>query len=65
MVKELKVEEKFNLFAIFPIGATMQDSGKRKRSDDITYYFFYFYNQQFITRNVVADHGSYFVTTYR
>ena len=27
------VEEKMDLFAIFPMGATMQDGGKRKRSD--------------------------------
>jgi len=27
------VEENDNLFADFPIGATMQDGGKRKRSD--------------------------------
>jgi len=27
------VEEKVNLFASFPIGATIQDGGKRKRSD--------------------------------
>ena len=27
-------EEKDNLFTDFPIGATMQDGGKRKRSDD-------------------------------
>ena len=33
MVEELKVEEKINLFTIFPIGTTMQDSGKRKRSN--------------------------------
>jgi len=33
IVEELKVKEKKNLFAIFPIGATMQDGGKRKRSD--------------------------------
>jgi len=34
MVAVLKVEEiKDNLFAVFPIGATMQDGGKRKRSD--------------------------------
>ena len=33
IVEELKVKEKKNLFAIFPIGATMQDDGKRKRSD--------------------------------
>ena len=26
--------EKDNLFAEFPIGATMQDGGKRKRSND-------------------------------
>ena len=32
IVDELKVEEKDNLFTIFPIGATMQDGGKRKRS---------------------------------
>ena len=34
VVEELKVEGKKNLFAIFPIGATMQDGGKRKRSDE-------------------------------
>jgi len=34
MFEELKVVEKKNLFAIFPIGTTMQDDGKRKRSDD-------------------------------
>ena len=34
MVEELKVEEKKNLFAIFLIGATMQDGSKRKRNDD-------------------------------
>jgi len=34
MVEVLKVvEEKDNLFANFPIGTTIQDSGKRKRSD--------------------------------
>jgi len=34
VVAVLKVEEiKDNLFAVFPIGATMQDGGKRKRSD--------------------------------
>ena len=33
IVGELKVEEVMNLFIIFPIGATMQDGGKRKRSD--------------------------------
>jgi len=31
----LKVRGKLNLFAIFPIGTTMQDGGKRKRSDEI------------------------------
>ena len=30
-VEELKVEER-NLFAIFPIGATIQDGGKRKEA---------------------------------
>jgi len=33
VVEVLKVEKK-NLFAVFPIGATIQDGGKRKRSDD-------------------------------
>jgi len=34
VAEELKeVEEKDNLFAEFPIGATIQDGGKRKRSD--------------------------------
>ena len=33
VVVVLRVEGKMNLFAIFPIGATMQDGGKRKRSD--------------------------------
>jgi len=33
VIVELKVREKLNLFAIFPIGTTMQDGGKRKRSD--------------------------------
>jgi len=32
VVEGLKVEEIMNLFAIFPIDATMQDGGKRKRS---------------------------------
>ena len=27
-------------------------------------FFFFFLIQQFITQSVVADHGSYFVTTY-
>ena len=31
-VEELKVKEKNNLFAIFPIDTTMQDGDKRKRS---------------------------------
>jgi len=30
------VEEKDDLFTNFPIGATIQDGGKRKRSDDMT-----------------------------
>jgi len=35
VVELLKVvEERDNLFADFPIGATIQDGGKRKRSDD-------------------------------
>jgi len=34
IVEELKlVKEKGNIFADFPIGATIQDGGKRKRSD--------------------------------
>jgi len=32
----LKDEGKMNLFADFPIGATIQDGGKRKRSDVIS-----------------------------
>jgi len=32
VVKELRFEEKNNLFAIFPIGTTMQDGGKRKEA---------------------------------
>ena len=31
----LKCIEKENLFANFPIGATIQDGGKRKRSDGL------------------------------
>ena len=31
----------------------------------LTYSFFFFLIQQFITQCMVADHGSYFVTTYR
>jgi len=39
VVEILKVvEEKVNLFASSPIGATIQDGGKRKRSD-VTYLF--------------------------
>jgi len=39
MVEMLKVvEEKVNLFASSPIGATIQDGGKRKRSDHIKLY---------------------------
>jgi len=35
VVELLKVEkENDNLFADFPIGTTIQDGGKRKRSDD-------------------------------
>ena len=29
------VEEKSGLFANFPVGATIQDGSKRKRSDDV------------------------------
>jgi len=64
MFEELKAVEKMNLFAIFSIGATMQDGGKRKRSDECLHSFFFFLNQQFITWCTVADCGSYFVTTY-
>ena len=36
VVEVLKLfEEKENLFANFPIGATIQDGGKRKRNDDL------------------------------
>ena len=38
VVELLKGEvEKDNLFADFPIGATIQDGGKRKKSDDSSY----------------------------
>ena len=33
VIVELKVVGKKNLFAIFPIGATIQDGSKRKRSN--------------------------------
>ena len=36
VLRELKRVENENLFADFPIGAIMQDGGKRKRSDDVT-----------------------------
>jgi len=37
VVEVLKiVEEKDNLFTNFPMGTTIQDGGKRKRSDDLT-----------------------------
>ena len=56
IVEELKVEEK-NLFTIFPIGATIQDGGKRKeamltlvlvkivkiRLDFILFYFYFYF----------------------
>ena len=41
MIVELKVGGKLNLFTIFPIGATMQDRGKRKRSDDAIYIIYH------------------------
>ena len=41
VVEKLKVEGKMNLFAIFLIGATMQDGGKRKRSNCICLYLAY------------------------
>ncbi len=33
----LKDEGKMNLFADFPIGATIQDGGKRKRTNDVLF----------------------------
>jgi len=33
IIEELKVEERKNLFAVFPISTTMQDGGKKKRSN--------------------------------
>ena len=33
VIVELKERGKLNLFAIFPIDTTIQDGGKRKRSD--------------------------------
>ena len=38
IIVELKERGKLNLFAIFPIGATMQDGGKRKRSNVYCHY---------------------------
>ena len=35
VIVELKVGGKLNLFAIFPIGTTMQDGSKKKRSDGV------------------------------
>ena len=35
VIEELKVGGKMNLFAVFPIGATIQDGGKRKRSNAV------------------------------
>ena len=48
VVEVLKLfEEKENLFADFPIGTTIQDGGKRKRSGDglslLFFFFFFFY----------------------
>ena len=34
VIVELKVGGNLNLFAIFPIGTTMQDGDKRKRSNE-------------------------------
>ena len=36
------VGEKMDLFAVFPIGTTIQDGGKRKRSDDYIIYHYYY-----------------------
>ena len=53
MVELLKrFEEKENLFANFPIGATIQDGGKRKRSaweQIISYSMFYTLLQNILT----------------
>ena len=38
VVEGLKDEETKNLFAIFPIGTTIQDGGKRKRSVVISHH---------------------------
>jgi len=54
VVEELKeVEEKDNLFTEFPIDATIQDGGKRKRSDAyvntvvvVVYSYFLYRNKQ-------------------
>ena len=49
----LKVEGEMNLFAVFPIGATIQDRGKRKRSDvDVTSHFVFFTYVQIKKRNL-------------
>jgi len=33
--------------------------------DTLILFLFYFYNQQFITQNTRADHGSYDITIYK
>jgi len=58
VIVELKVEVKLNLFAIFPIGTTIQDGGKRKRNDvdqiltKLKVYFkiFYINNIEYVNR---------------
>jgi len=55
VIEELKVEERMNLFAVFPIGTTMQDGGKRKRSGEIPppfFFFFFFRSSIYYTEHV-------------
>ena len=55
--------EGFSVFTNSLMGATIQDGGKRERSDVTSHPFFL--NQQFITWRAKADHGSYFAAMYK
>ena len=57
IVEVLKLfEEKENLFADFPIGTTIQDGGKRKRSGNglslLFFFFFFFISAIYYTAHV-------------
>jgi len=61
VTEELKVEERMNLFAVFPIGTAMQDGSKRKRSNVLIFVG----NQQRLQhysypKTSLVDYSSYF-----